>query len=173
MPVKLHLCPVVWLWYVLISGDICNNTFIWWIIALQSFVRFAVRYLANSLILNISMTEITLALVVLIYHYPHLDILFCSWLVNLNSPRITLRLCLQVFCGDWKEYSKVFSFRGDSNWLGFSKVCRPLSLQLILLSFRSNAEIGSTKTTLLFMIYNIKKLLLHLWLNSTCKGLMK
>lgn len=93
------------------------------------------------------------SLVVLILH-----ILFCSWLVNLNSPRITLRLYLQVFCGDWKEYSKVFSFRGDSNWLGFSKVCRSLSLQLILLSFQSNAEIGSTETTLLFMIYNIKKI---------------
>ncbi|CAB4289225.1 unnamed protein product [Prunus armeniaca] len=27
----------------------------------------------------------------------------------------------EVFCGQWKESSKVFSFRGDSNWLGFSK----------------------------------------------------
>ncbi|XP_039060654.1 uncharacterized protein LOC120204672 isoform X2 [Hibiscus syriacus] len=28
----------------------------------------------------------------------------------------------EVFCGQWQESSKVFSFRGDSNWLGFSKV---------------------------------------------------
>ncbi|OVA03335.1 hypothetical protein BVC80_1507g17 [Macleaya cordata] len=27
----------------------------------------------------------------------------------------------EVFCGKWKEKEKVFSFRGDSNWLGFSK----------------------------------------------------
>ncbi|XP_062025147.1 uncharacterized protein LOC133741230 isoform X1 [Rosa rugosa] len=27
----------------------------------------------------------------------------------------------EVFCGDWKRNSKLFSFRGDSNWLGFSK----------------------------------------------------
>ncbi|XP_020220582.1 uncharacterized protein LOC109803423 isoform X1 [Cajanus cajan] len=27
----------------------------------------------------------------------------------------------EVFCGQWKENKKVFSFRGDSNWLGFSK----------------------------------------------------
>ncbi|KAK9269958.1 hypothetical protein L1049_025531 [Liquidambar formosana] len=27
----------------------------------------------------------------------------------------------EVFCGQWKESKKVFSFRGDSNWLGFSK----------------------------------------------------
>ncbi|KAJ7969814.1 Guanine nucleotide-binding protein, beta subunit [Quillaja saponaria] len=27
----------------------------------------------------------------------------------------------EVFCGQWKENSKLFSFRGDSNWLGFSK----------------------------------------------------
>ncbi|KAK1275796.1 hypothetical protein QJS04_geneDACA001782 [Acorus gramineus] len=27
----------------------------------------------------------------------------------------------EVFCGRWKESQKVFSFRGDSNWLGFSK----------------------------------------------------
>ncbi|XP_043719215.1 uncharacterized protein LOC122667087 isoform X2 [Telopea speciosissima] len=27
----------------------------------------------------------------------------------------------EVFCGNWKENKKVFSFRGDSNWLGFSK----------------------------------------------------
>ncbi|XP_068660191.1 uncharacterized protein [Aristolochia californica] len=27
----------------------------------------------------------------------------------------------EVFCGSWKERKKVFSFRGDSNWLGFSK----------------------------------------------------
>ncbi|KAB1200374.1 hypothetical protein CJ030_MR0G007484 [Morella rubra] len=27
----------------------------------------------------------------------------------------------EVFCGQWKENTKVFSFRGDSNWLGFSK----------------------------------------------------
>ncbi|XP_071717132.1 uncharacterized protein [Rutidosis leptorrhynchoides] len=29
----------------------------------------------------------------------------------------------EVFCGQWREYKKTFSFRGDSNWLGFSK-CR-------------------------------------------------
>ncbi|KAI3733093.1 hypothetical protein L1987_64311 [Smallanthus sonchifolius] len=29
----------------------------------------------------------------------------------------------EVFCGEWKESKKIFSFRGDSNWLGFSK-CR-------------------------------------------------
>ncbi|KAJ6730628.1 hypothetical protein OIU85_021427 [Salix viminalis] len=29
----------------------------------------------------------------------------------------------EVLCGQWKEYEKVFSFRGDSNWLGFSKCC--------------------------------------------------
>ncbi|KAH7525119.1 hypothetical protein FEM48_Zijuj06G0191300 [Ziziphus jujuba var. spinosa] len=27
----------------------------------------------------------------------------------------------EVFCGNWKESSRVFSFRGDSNWLGFGK----------------------------------------------------
>ncbi|KAJ6793528.1 Uncharacterized protein M6B38_236790 [Iris pallida] len=27
----------------------------------------------------------------------------------------------EVFCGLWKESSKTFSFRGDSNWLGFGK----------------------------------------------------
>ncbi|XAR62483.1 hypothetical protein NMG60_11017251 [Bertholletia excelsa] len=27
----------------------------------------------------------------------------------------------EAFCGQWKESKKVFSFRGDSNWLGFSK----------------------------------------------------
>ncbi|XP_057446067.1 uncharacterized protein LOC130738160 [Lotus japonicus] len=27
----------------------------------------------------------------------------------------------EVFCGQWRENSKLFSFRGDSNWLGFSK----------------------------------------------------
>ncbi|XP_004516622.1 uncharacterized protein [Cicer arietinum] len=27
----------------------------------------------------------------------------------------------EVFCGQWKESNKLFSFRGDSNWLGFSK----------------------------------------------------
>ncbi|XXG78128.1 hypothetical protein AAC387_Pa08g2137 [Persea americana] len=27
----------------------------------------------------------------------------------------------EVFCGQWKESRKVFSFRGDANWLGFGK----------------------------------------------------
>ncbi|KAD4584772.1 hypothetical protein E3N88_22373 [Mikania micrantha] len=27
----------------------------------------------------------------------------------------------EVFCGQWKESKKILSFRGDSNWLGFSK----------------------------------------------------
>ncbi|KAK2366582.1 hypothetical protein P8452_55110 [Trifolium repens] len=27
----------------------------------------------------------------------------------------------EVLCGQWKECNKLFSFRGDSNWLGFSK----------------------------------------------------
>ncbi|KAG0499993.1 hypothetical protein HPP92_000065 [Vanilla planifolia] len=27
----------------------------------------------------------------------------------------------EVLCGQWKESKKEFSFRGDSNWLGFSK----------------------------------------------------
>ncbi|CAI8593869.1 unnamed protein product [Vicia faba] len=27
----------------------------------------------------------------------------------------------EVFCGQWKEHNKLFTFRGDSNWLGFSK----------------------------------------------------
>ncbi|KAL9243694.1 hypothetical protein vseg_017551 [Gypsophila vaccaria] len=27
----------------------------------------------------------------------------------------------EVFCGDWRKSSKIISFRGDSNWLGFSK----------------------------------------------------
>ncbi|KAM1042734.1 hypothetical protein ACFX13_034854 [Malus domestica] len=27
----------------------------------------------------------------------------------------------EVLCGQWKDSSKLFSFRGDSNWLGFSK----------------------------------------------------
>ncbi|KAI4348086.1 hypothetical protein L6164_008847 [Bauhinia variegata] len=27
----------------------------------------------------------------------------------------------EVFCGKWKESNKLFSFKGDSNWLGFSK----------------------------------------------------
>ncbi|KAB1200375.1 hypothetical protein CJ030_MR0G007485 [Morella rubra] len=30
----------------------------------------------------------------------------------------------EVLCGQWKENTKVFSFRGDSNWLGFTKVLR-------------------------------------------------
>ncbi|XWS15267.1 hypothetical protein CRYUN_Cryun35bG0080700 [Craigia yunnanensis] len=30
----------------------------------------------------------------------------------------------EVFCGQWLESSKVFSFRGDSNWLGFSKLSK-------------------------------------------------
>jgi hypothetical protein len=33
----------------------------------------------------------------------------------------------QVTCGNWKENEKAFSFRGDSNWLGFSKVVYQLS----------------------------------------------
>ncbi|KAL3638922.1 hypothetical protein CASFOL_016829 [Castilleja foliolosa] len=27
----------------------------------------------------------------------------------------------EVLCGEWRESKKAFSFRGDSNWLGFSK----------------------------------------------------
>lgn len=27
----------------------------------------------------------------------------------------------EVFCGEWGKCTKIFSFRGDSNWLGFSK----------------------------------------------------
>ncbi|KAF6163657.1 hypothetical protein GIB67_036117 [Kingdonia uniflora] len=27
----------------------------------------------------------------------------------------------EVFCGKWKDRKKIYSFRGDSNWLGFSK----------------------------------------------------
>ncbi|KAL0351602.1 UNVERIFIED_CONTAM: hypothetical protein Scaly_1548900 [Sesamum calycinum] len=27
----------------------------------------------------------------------------------------------EVLCGQWREREKAFSFRGDSNWLGFSK----------------------------------------------------
>ncbi|KAF8024934.1 hypothetical protein BT93_F1932 [Corymbia citriodora subsp. variegata] len=27
----------------------------------------------------------------------------------------------EVFCGQWKKREKVFTFRGDSNWLGFNK----------------------------------------------------
>lgn len=27
----------------------------------------------------------------------------------------------EILCGQWRESKKVFSFRGDSNWLGFSK----------------------------------------------------
>ncbi|XP_065847310.1 uncharacterized protein [Euphorbia lathyris] len=27
----------------------------------------------------------------------------------------------EVFCGNWEKTEKVFSFRGDSNWLGFTK----------------------------------------------------
>lgn len=27
----------------------------------------------------------------------------------------------EVFCGRWRESKKMFSYRGDSNWLGFSK----------------------------------------------------
>ncbi|XP_017437611.1 uncharacterized protein LOC108343754 isoform X2 [Vigna angularis] len=27
----------------------------------------------------------------------------------------------EVFCGRWRDTTKIFSFRGDSNWLGFSK----------------------------------------------------
>ncbi|QCD94553.1 hypothetical protein DEO72_LG5g2637 [Vigna unguiculata] len=30
----------------------------------------------------------------------------------------------EVFCGRWKDTAKIFSFRGDSNWLGFSKGIR-------------------------------------------------
>ncbi|KAL3845417.1 hypothetical protein ACJIZ3_002820 [Penstemon smallii] len=29
----------------------------------------------------------------------------------------------EVVCGQWRESKKAFSFRGDSNWLGFSKSC--------------------------------------------------
>ncbi|KAG6388573.1 hypothetical protein SASPL_150003 [Salvia splendens] len=27
----------------------------------------------------------------------------------------------EIMCGQWRESEKAFSFRGDSNWLGFSK----------------------------------------------------
>ncbi|XP_057973713.1 uncharacterized protein LOC131161771 isoform X2 [Malania oleifera] len=30
----------------------------------------------------------------------------------------------EVYCGQWKERKKIFSFRGDSNWLGFNKCPR-------------------------------------------------
>ncbi|KAL6524960.1 hypothetical protein OROMI_030553 [Orobanche minor] len=29
----------------------------------------------------------------------------------------------EVLCGQWRKSKKAFSFRGDSNWLGFSKCC--------------------------------------------------
>ncbi|XP_058088725.1 uncharacterized protein LOC131235550 isoform X2 [Magnolia sinica] len=42
---------------------------------------------------------------------------------SLDSDHIYIQgVDYEVFCGQWKESQKVFSFRGDSNWLGFSKV---------------------------------------------------
>lgn len=41
---------------------------------------------------------------------------------SLDSDHIYVQgVDYEVFCGQWKESKKVFSFRGDSNWLGFSK----------------------------------------------------
>lgn len=51
-------------------------------------------------------------------------------LCTCTSPLLLLNLLLipvsyvpeQVFGGQWKQSKKVFTFRGDSNWLGFDKV---------------------------------------------------
>ncbi|CAA6660537.1 unnamed protein product [Spirodela intermedia] len=41
---------------------------------------------------------------------------------SLNSDYMYVQgVDYEVFCGQWRENKKVFSFRGDSNWLGFSK----------------------------------------------------
>ncbi|XP_031282112.1 uncharacterized protein LOC116140656 isoform X1 [Pistacia vera] len=41
---------------------------------------------------------------------------------SINSDYIYVQgVDYEVFCGQWRESSKVFSFRGDSNWLGFGK----------------------------------------------------
>ncbi|KAL5974510.1 hypothetical protein ACLOJK_031175 [Asimina triloba] len=41
---------------------------------------------------------------------------------SLDSDHIYIQgVDYEVFCGQWKENQKVFSFRGDSNWLGFGK----------------------------------------------------
>ncbi|KAB1222799.1 Cationic amino acid transporter 7, chloroplastic [Morella rubra] len=49
------------------------------------------------------------------------------WLLNLGFRWAALSRWVhcskyEAFCGQWKENTKAFSFRGDSNWLGFSKV---------------------------------------------------
>lgn len=38
------------------------------------------------------------------------------------SPHTSRLVSEQVFCGQWKQTKKAFTFRGDSNWLGFNKV---------------------------------------------------
>ena len=54
----------------------------------------------------------------------NLDFFHQSWMKGetISTHGLNL-LLLQVMCGLWQENSKVFSFRGDSNWLGFNKVC--------------------------------------------------
>ncbi|KAL6506594.1 hypothetical protein OROHE_022426 [Orobanche hederae] len=34
----------------------------------------------------------------------------------------------EVLCGQWRKSKKAFSFRGDSNWLGFSKLVVPIGI---------------------------------------------
>lgn len=52
--------------------------------------------------------------------------------INLN-PEI-----MQVFCGQWKERKKSFSLRGDSNWIGFSKVLNFPVCYINLMLFEPN-----------------------------------
>lgn len=54
-------------------------------------------------------------------------------LIRGNSLNVNTNVeIMQVFCGQWKESKKVFSLRGDSNWLGFSKV---LNVSLCCINF--------------------------------------
>lgn len=41
---------------------------------------------------------------------------------SINSDYIYVQgMDYEVFCGQWEKSEKVFTFRGDSNWLGFNK----------------------------------------------------
>lgn len=41
---------------------------------------------------------------------------------DVNIYSLIRIISLQITCGLWKGNERAFSFRGDSNWLGFSKV---------------------------------------------------
>jgi hypothetical protein len=40
---------------------------------------------------------------------------------DVNIYSLIRIISLQITCGLWKGNERAFSFRGDSNWLGFSK----------------------------------------------------